>query len=135
MKVTCATIVEDSYGLILIGHATNQTIWSLPKGCVDTGETFEHCARRELKEETDLDLREHVFEDLGEHPYIIGKRLHLFRAKVPFINIRHLKCNSTFGGNGVAIPEFDAFATVNWDAMRHILFEPQVKILSQFYDI
>lgn len=136
MKVTCATIVEDSEGRVLIGHATNQTIWSLPKGCIDPGETPEECARRELKEETDLQFTSTPFEDLGEHPYIAGKKLHLFR--VPYFHLveyQHLiMCNSIFEYNGQLVPEFDAFVVADWNAIKHILFKPQVEILRKFYD-
>ena len=45
-------------GKILIGERINNHVpyYSIPGGHLDPGETFEECAIREMKEETDLDI-------------------------------------------------------------------------------
>jgi len=140
MKVTCAVVVTDREGRILIGHATNQTIWSLPKGIAEKNEDHKVAALRELYEETNLDFRSpgkitnsmHL-SDRGEHDYLKNKRLHLFSLQVTnqIFSPNDTKCNSTFEWNGQDIPEMDAFVWADEDAIRHLLFPKQVAILEK----
>ncbi|MEI9988672.1 MAG: NUDIX domain-containing protein [Rhizomicrobium sp.] len=51
--------------------------WSLPKGLVEAGEDLLVAARREVKEETGLDVAGR-FHDLGEFRLPGGKRLHVW---------------------------------------------------------
>lgn len=134
MKVTCAVAVYDREGRVLIGHATNQTIWSLPKGIAEDGEDHKTAALRELYEETNLDYRRSPLsaEDLGEFEYLKNKHLHLFVIKsdvdyAPYAT----KCNSTFEWNGLDLPELDAFVWVDEDAIKHLLFHKQLEILGK----
>jgi len=61
--------------------------WDLPKGKLDKGETLEHCAVREVEEETGLNNVEmgekiiityHVYKEFGKH---ILKELHWYKMK------------------------------------------------------
>lgn len=65
-------LVENEKGEILFMYRRDK--WDLPKGKLDEGETLEHCAVREVREETgirQLELKkfllvtEHVYEESG----------------------------------------------------------------------
>ncbi len=52
--VSCGFLVfrqEPNYSFLLMRHKDR---WDLPKGHVDAGESFQHCALRELSEETGI---------------------------------------------------------------------------------
>ena len=56
-----AIIIRNENGQILLQERTDRNKWGLPGGCQELGETFEEVVIREVKEETNLDVRE---EDL-----------------------------------------------------------------------
>ena len=47
-------VVVDADGLVCLVHRPRYDDWSLPKGKLDAGETFEQAALREVEEETGL---------------------------------------------------------------------------------
>ncbi|OMQ24812.1 ADP-ribose pyrophosphatase [Serratia oryzae] len=51
-------IIVNPQGLILLGKrcGSHAPFWSIPGGHLDPGETFEQCARREVAEETGLQI-------------------------------------------------------------------------------
>lgn len=54
--VTTDIIIEVEGGIVIIERTNPPFGWALPGGFVDRGESLETAARREAKEETDLDL-------------------------------------------------------------------------------
>jgi 8-oxo-dGTP diphosphatase len=54
LGVTVIPVLPD--GKIVLVHRRDNGKWSLPGGMVDWGEDIPHCTKRELKEETGLDL-------------------------------------------------------------------------------
>lgn len=56
-----AVIVNDS-GQILLQSRADRDMWGLPGGCQELGEKFEDTIIREVKEETNLDIREDDLE-------------------------------------------------------------------------
>ncbi|MBF0486497.1 MAG: NUDIX domain-containing protein [Candidatus Omnitrophica bacterium] len=54
--VTTDIIIEMPVGIVLIERTNPPFGWALPGGFVDFGESLEAAARREAKEETNLDL-------------------------------------------------------------------------------
>ena len=56
-----AAIIVNDKGQILLQNRSDRDEWGLPGGCQELGETFEDVIIREVKEETNLDVRE---EDL-----------------------------------------------------------------------
>ena len=68
ITVGIGIIVQDKQGRVLLGRHTTEYQqkkdkfydnwqWSTPGGKIDPGETFEDCAIRETKEETNLDIK------------------------------------------------------------------------------
>jgi ADP-ribose pyrophosphatase YjhB (NUDIX family) len=58
-KVAVGVVVLRQGRIVLgkRGHEPNYGLWSFPSGYVDAGEVLEDAARREVKEETGLDIR------------------------------------------------------------------------------
>jgi len=58
-KVGIGVILVNDEGRVLIGKrkGSHAQKYSIPGGHLDLGETFEACAIREIKEETDLDIK------------------------------------------------------------------------------
>jgi len=54
---TVDIIIETGKGIVLIKRKNPPYGWALPGGFVDYGETLEHAAVREAKEETSLDVK------------------------------------------------------------------------------
>lgn len=55
--VGCGVIIEKD-GCILLQHRTDEDNWCIPGGVMEIGETFEQTARREVFEETGLEVNE-----------------------------------------------------------------------------
>ena len=106
---SCGVIVTDGERLLL-GHATRSPRWDIPKGEAEPGESYAGAARRELFEETGLDVPEAELRPLGVFPYRRGKDLALF-AWMPqqLPDPATLACASCFSWNGRMWPEFDRF--------------------------
>ncbi|MBQ4133790.1 MAG: NUDIX hydrolase [Desulfovibrionaceae bacterium] len=49
-------LFDDKRGILLIERRFEPLGWALPGGFVDYGEQLDHCAVREMKEETNLDV-------------------------------------------------------------------------------
>jgi ADP-ribose pyrophosphatase YjhB (NUDIX family) len=57
MKVRIAAVIVDQENILLIEHRRRGRVyWTLPGGGLEEGETIEACLRREVKEETGLDI-------------------------------------------------------------------------------
>lgn len=56
--VGAAVLITDSRRRLLMGFRTDNHFWGIPGGTMEPGETLEETARREVKEETGLDLGE-----------------------------------------------------------------------------
>ncbi|AUS02934.1 NUDIX domain protein [Vibrio phage 2.275.O._10N.286.54.E11] len=101
-------------GQILIGHATGQQHWDIPKGKMEAGEGFMDTAIRETKEEIGFNVDPTDIEFLAEVPYRKGKRLALFLyTGLKFPKAEECICTSTYTSrNGQEKPELDAFMYV-----------------------
>ncbi|QQE79840.1 NUDIX hydrolase [Alicyclobacillus sp. SO9] len=53
-----AVVIEDADGRILLQHRSDNDTWGLPGGSMEMGETFEETARREVLEETGLEVKD-----------------------------------------------------------------------------
>ena len=79
-----ALAVHDDGGIVLVKqyrHAVEQSLWELPAGRLDAGETPEHGAGRELEEEVGLRAaRLELLADFYTTPGFCDERMFLFRA-------------------------------------------------------
>ncbi len=70
--VTVDIIIELPEGIVLIERSNPPYGWALPGGFVDVGESLEHAAVREAKEETDMNLvnlhQFHTYSDPNRDP-------------------------------------------------------------------
>ncbi|MBE0477590.1 NUDIX hydrolase [Candidatus Aerophobetes bacterium] len=69
---TVDAIVEKNGGIILVKRKNSPHGWALPGGFVDYGETLEEAIRREIKEETNLEIDNlyqfHTYSEPGRDP-------------------------------------------------------------------
>lgn len=61
-----AAIVECDGGIVLVRPRAKPTVWALPAGYVEDGENAEQAIIREVKEETNLDVK--VSRLIGTYP-------------------------------------------------------------------
>ncbi len=57
-----AVIIKNKQGQILMQRRVDNDKWGLPGGCQEVGESFEEVAIREVKEETNLDIKKEDLE-------------------------------------------------------------------------
>lgn len=108
-ETSCGVIVTDGERLLL-GHATRSPRWDIPKGVAEPGESLAAAARRELFEETGLEVPETELRPLGVFAYRPGKDLALFGWVPPLLpDPQSLACTSCFIWKGTEFPEFDRF--------------------------
>lgn len=69
---TVDIIIELNSGIVLIERKNPPHGWALPGGFVDYGESYEHAAMREAKEETGLEVtlvrQFHTYSEPGRDP-------------------------------------------------------------------
>jgi 8-oxo-dGTP diphosphatase len=92
VRVPCVgAVVRDESGRILVvrrARPPSQGLWSIPGGRVESGETLAEAARREVREETglDVDIQEilgHVEIPHGEIVYDVADFAATVRGSVP----------------------------------------------------
>jgi 8-oxo-dGTP pyrophosphatase MutT (NUDIX family) len=130
--VSGGVIVTDGKRLLL-GHATRSPRWDIPKGGVETGESLEQAARRELREETGLDAPEAALMPLGVFPYLRDKDLALFAwAVVELPDPGKLVCSEFFVlPNGARLPEFDRFGLFTMEEAQSRVGKSLARLLAE----
>ena len=116
-QLSCAVLLLDEPGQLLLCHVTGTRWWDVPKGLQDPGETPRETAVRELAEETGVVLAPDGLLDLGRIDYRPGKDLHLFAARrraAGDVDLARCRCSSHFpdARTGRLRPEVDAYAWV-----------------------
>lgn len=116
MKTSCGVIIINQQFEILLGHATSQKWWDLPKGGIHADESPVDCAIRECYEETNLKFTPAQLTDLGLRDYTKNKKLHLFYLIVNSsdFDVNTLMCHTHFTNKQKAVlPEMDAYKWVH----------------------
>jgi len=54
---SCAVIFDETRQKVLLTQRTDNGLWCLPGGKMESGETLEECCQREVMEETGLEVR------------------------------------------------------------------------------
>ena len=132
-------------GKILICHPTNHspTLWSIPKGKVEEGETHIETALRETQEETNLDVSSIYFTvyELDSVTYKSRKkRLH------PFVFIENedsrfdwakeeIKCMSNVPEDRGGFPEMDMFQWCSFEECMELLHDTQVECIPKVKEL
>ena len=92
-----AAIIVNSNGQILLQSRADRDKWGLPGGCQELGERFQDTIIREIKEETNLDVRE---EDLELIEVVSGaSRRNSYPNGDVVINNTVLYCIKRYSGN------------------------------------
>lgn len=122
---------------ILIGHITDHNgMYSIPKGGMEEGETYFDAAKRELFEETNIDLDSinlidsHQLSDVLYRTKRKTLKSFLIVIDEPLNNL-NIKCNSTFIDNGVEKPEFDGYRWVGLNEIKFFVHESQIAPISE----
>lgn len=76
LPVSCGALVRDAQGRLLVLKPTYKTGWALPGGIMEAdGETPWEACRREVREETGLDLTHARLAAVDSRPAKPGRRL------------------------------------------------------------
>ena len=134
MKITCGIILEKPNGQILICHPTNahKNSWSIPKGLNEDLEDFWETAKRELLEETSIDLNQfdYTMSEISRLFIYKNKRkcLKAFLVKLndEEINKVKLECKSFVDD---LFPEIDKFVWTSPEEALKLLHQTQVEAI------
>jgi 8-oxo-dGTP pyrophosphatase MutT (NUDIX family) len=142
MFVTCGIFLIDGKNRLLIVHPTNlkDFVWEIPKGLKEPNETAWEAAKRELKEETGIDINSlNCYHDyMGMIPYKHKKKMLLaFYVKCKnVLSTKAMHCDSTFiDKKGNCLPEIDRFELVNKDIAIQVVHETQKQVWGEYFDI
>ena len=114
--VGVGVIITNSHGQILMGKRSSKhaPYWSIFGGHVDPGETFEHCAIREIKEEIGIDIQAptvfgisnnlQTYQQEGKHTVSICMHVEYNGEVAPQI-METDKCESLMWVSPDALPE------------------------------
>ena len=109
-EVLAAGGVMRRDGLVALVHRPKYGDWTLPKGKLDAGETFEEAALREVKEETGFDC------ELGEE--LVSTTYHDRHGRLKLVRWWAM---TAVGGEFAANDEVDELRWVEPDEARELL--------------
>jgi len=125
---------------VLICHPTNhlETLWSIPKGKVESDENKIEAAIRETKEETNIDLKKvDSMIRLGPQKYVHNRKilypylvLETLNPRIDFSSF-DIKCISKVSDDRGDFPEMDDFKWVSFDEAKKLLHYTQVPCIDE----
>lgn len=74
MLMSTAVIITNEHNQILLQKRTDNGLWGLPGGLLELDETIEECAIREVKEETNLDIKITKFIGVFVNPLMTWRK-------------------------------------------------------------
>lgn len=112
---TSSGVIVTNGPLVLLGHSTNNLHWDIPKGKVDEGEENIEAAKRELFEETGIEVNLNNLEHIALMEYLPKKNLDLYLYKLKNLpDLSTIVCHSMVEGEN-PFPEMDKFQYVEWE--------------------
>lgn len=124
-RTTVGLLITDGVQF-LVCHSTGNRFYDLPKGMLEEGESPLETCRREVKEETGLDVPVSELFDFGILPYTREKNLHLFVWKTGTLpDTETMMCTSFFAHRYTGKPTPEA------DGYRYIAFDDKEKYLAK----
>lgn len=129
---SCGVVITNGEQLVL-GHVTRGKWWDLPKGGMNSGESFLQTAVRELQEETGLEVQETDLVPLGVFTYKPKKDLVLYLWRVVTMpDPQTLVCRSTFkDSKGRDVKELDKFKIASWKQAETLVNPDMQRVLKQ----
>ncbi|WP_233531060.1 NUDIX hydrolase [Paenibacillus alkalitolerans] len=133
MKRTTVGLLLTDGTRFLACHSTGNRFYDLPKGLPEEGESALETCRREVREETGLDISGIELNDFGVLPYTREKNLHLFvwrTSQLP--DTGGLVCTSFFPHpyTGKSTPEVDGYKYIDFHEKELYLAKSMVRTLS-----
>lgn len=105
-EVSSGALLFQNKKLLIARPRWDSPYWNIPKGKMNSGETYWQTAIREVKEESNIDITLSVsISDLGLHKYIKRKDIYLFAIILNDNHKFYIKCNSFYEENGKKKPE------------------------------
>jgi len=135
-ELSCGFLVEHD-GKFLACHCSGRKFenctYDIAKGHNEEGEDHLTTAKRELKEETGIDLDNADFEyeitDFGVQKYIKTKDLHVYMLSIKKLNKKFdLKCSTYFEINGNTVPEINGYT---WTTDMNLYFRSLQNIFNR----
>lgn len=125
-QVSAGVIIINDKGEILgcipSGKETmSSNFCDIPKGRIEEGESPMEAAIRETFEEAGIDLSKIKLTDLGLHPYLKNKDLHLFKCNLN-VDLKNLKCTSFFDFKGTKVPEIVDYIWIDRNNIKKMYY-------------
>jgi len=138
MDYTAGIFLLNGQNEILLVHPTNArwNTWSIPKGLPDEGETILEAAKRELFEETNVDINKlqlvYLYDKIKPVLYASKKKTlcPIFCKVVKDLDTLELKCNSLV--EGANFYENDKIEWVGYERALTLIHESQVRAWKEF---
>jgi len=141
IKITCGAFVIDKLGNILLCRATgSENDWTVPKGLLENDEMSHIAAKRELLEETGIDINKYPYMmyELGVWPYAHKNKVIVgFLFMVDAVINQTLFCESHFTSKltGMRLPEVDMYQWLPINDALEIMRPEQVKLIKGFWSL
>lgn len=135
MEISAGVIIKNKQGQLLGCKAFGRSgdrptnYLDIPKGHIEPGESPIDAAKRETLEETGIDLTGVKLTDLGRHPYIKGKDIHLFSCLYN-AKLERLECTTFFNIFDKQFPEVIDYEWVNPEDISKKFYKSLVPLIS-----